>query len=147
MKTNEEPIIIEQTFNQSVDIVWKAITDIKQMRQWYFDNIPSFKPEVGFETRFNVQSQNRNFPHIWRVTEVIPNKRIKYDWRYDGYPGDSFVLFELFRVNSLTLLRLTHTVKENFPDDIPEFTRESGIQGWTYFIREKLAEFLQKKNK
>ena len=147
MKTNEEPIIIEQTFNQSVDIVWKAITDIKQMRQWYFDNIPSFKPEVGFETRFNVQSQNRNFPHIWRVTEVIPNKRIKYDWRYEGYPGDSFVLFELFRVNSLTLLRLTHRVKENFPDDIPEFTRESGIQGWTYFIREKLVEFLQKKNK
>jgi uncharacterized protein YndB with AHSA1/START domain len=49
MKSTEEPIIIEQTFNRPVEIVWNSITDIKLMRQWYFDNIPSFKPEVGFE--------------------------------------------------------------------------------------------------
>jgi hypothetical protein len=39
-------------------------------------------------------------------------------------------------------LRLTHFVEEDFPDDIPEFSRESGLQGWTYFIKEKLIEFL-----
>jgi uncharacterized protein YndB with AHSA1/START domain len=142
MKTDEEPIIVEQAFDKNADIVWNSITDVEQMRQRFFDNIPSFKPEVGFETGFNVQSQDRDFPHVWKVTEVIPKKLIKYNWRYDGYPGDSYVVFELFKQNSSTLLRLTHFVEEDFPDDIPEFSRESGLQGWTYFIKEKLIEFL-----
>jgi hypothetical protein len=55
------------------------------------------------------------------------------------------VKFELFRQDFSTRLRLTHTVTEDFPDDIPEFTRESGLQGWTYFIKESLVEYLQKK--
>ena len=144
MKTNEEPIIVEQEIDKSVDIVWRALTDITQMHQWYFDNIPSFKPEVGFETRFNVQSQTRNFLHIWKVTEVIPQKLIKYNWSYEEYVGDSFVVFELFKQSSSTLLRLSHHVIEGFPDDIPEFKRESGLAGWTYFIKQRLKEFLEK---
>ena len=52
------------------------------MRKWYFENIPSFKPEVGFKTQFNVQSQHRNFLHIWKVTEVVPKKMITYNWKY-----------------------------------------------------------------
>jgi hypothetical protein len=113
------------------------------MRQWYFDNIPSFKPEVGFETRFNVKIDNRNFLHIWKVTEVIPLKLIKYNWRYEDYFGDSHVIFELFKQNTSTLLRLTHIVNEDFSDDIPEFSRESGLQGWTYFIKESLVRYIE----
>lgn len=144
MKTSEPPVIIEQTFSHRIDVVWKAITDITWMRQWYFENIPDFKPEIGFETRFEVQSGARNFPHLWKVTGVIQNKLIKYNWRYDGYAGDSFVVFELFERNSSTLLRLSVIVEEDFADDIPEFTRESCLQGWTYLIKERLAAFLNK---
>lgn len=144
MKTHEEPIIIEQIFNHSSDMVWKAITDINQMRKWYFENITSFKPEVGFETSFTVQNEDRIFSHIWKITEVIPEKLIKYSWRYDGYQGDSVLTMELFQEDSSTKLRLTHTVIENFEDNIPEFTRESGLQGWTYFIKESLVNFLDK---
>jgi hypothetical protein len=43
-------------------------------------------------------------------------------------------------------LRLTYIVIEKFPEDIPEFTRESGMVGWNYFIRKKLKEYLEKKN-
>jgi len=64
MKKNEKPIFVEESFNTSVDAVWKAITEIDQMRQCYFEGIPSFKPEVGFETQFNVQSRERNFIHL-----------------------------------------------------------------------------------
>ncbi len=144
MRTIEEPIIVEQTFNTSVDIVWNSITEIDKMRQWYFENIPFFKPEVGFEIRFNVQSQDRSFLHIWKVTEVVPLKMIAYNWKYENYPGDSFVKFELFEENKMTKLRLTHQVLEDFPDDIPEFKRESGVEGWTFFIRKSLKEFLEK---
>ena len=145
MKINDEPIIVEQTFNTSIDAVWNAITEIDQMRQWYFENIPSFKPEVGFETQFNVQSQDRNFLHMWKVTEVVPLKMIKYNWKYEDYPGDSFVVFELFKQDNLIKLKLTHQIKESFPGDIPEFSRESGVEGWTFFIRKSLKEFLEKK--
>jgi uncharacterized protein YndB with AHSA1/START domain len=65
VKISDEPVVVEQTFNSSTETVWKAITDIDQMHQWYFKNIPEFKPEVGFETQFNVQSQDRNFLHMW----------------------------------------------------------------------------------
>ena len=136
MRKSDEPIIVEQTFNTSIDIVWNSITEIDQMRQWFFDNIPSFKPEVGFETQFSVQSQNRNFLHMWKVTEVVPKKMITYNWKYAGYPGDSFVVFELFKQNNLTKLRLTHQVRESFPEDIPEFSRESCVDGWN-FLSEK----------
>ena len=145
MRTDEGPIIVEQQFNKTADVVWEAITEINQMVQWFFENIPSFLPEVGFETQFNVQSGPRNFLHLWKVTEVNPGKLIKYNWSYKDYEGDSEVVFELFSEGSSTLLRLTHVVKENFSDDIPEFRRESGIQGWTYFINESLLKFLEKK--
>ena len=144
MKKGDEPIIVEQTFDASIEKVWKAITEIDQMRQWYFKEIPSFKPEIGFETQFNVQNQDRNFLHMWKVIDVVPLKKIAYNWKYEGYPGDSFVVFELFELNNLTKLRLTHHVQESFPDDIPEFERRSGVEGWTFFIKQSLKEFLEK---
>ncbi|UCG53344.1 MAG: SRPBCC domain-containing protein [Candidatus Latescibacterota bacterium] len=144
MRTDDGPIIVEQTFNRSIDTVWNSITEIDQMRRWFFENIPSFKPEVGFETQFNVRSQGRDFLHVWKVTEVVPLKMIKYDWRYDGYPGDSYVVFELFEQNNQTKLKMTHQVKESFPEDIPEFSRESCIEGWTFFVKKRLKEFLEK---
>jgi uncharacterized protein YndB with AHSA1/START domain len=143
MRINDEPIVVEQTFHVSIETVWNSITEIAQMRQWYFENIPSFKPEVGFETQFHVQSQERTFLHMWKVTEVLPLTRITYNWKYEGYPGDSFVVFELFTQNSSTRLRLTHQVQESFPENIPEFSRKSCLEGWTFFIRKRLKEFLE----
>lgn len=143
MRKEDEPIIVEQLFNAPIDAVWNAITDIELMRHWYFENIPSFKPEVGFETQFNVNSQGRDFPHMWKVTEVVPMKKLSYNWKYDGYQGNSFVMFELFKQNNNTKLKLTHTVLESFPDDIPEFKRESGIAGWEFFINKSLKEYLE----
>jgi uncharacterized protein YndB with AHSA1/START domain len=114
------------------------------MCKWFFENIPSFKPEVGFEIQFNVKSQDRNFLHKWKVTEVEPLKKISYNWKYEDYPGDSFVVFELFNENNKTKLMLKHQVTESFPQDIPEFLRESGLAGWSYFLKERLKEFLER---
>lgn len=143
MQLNEEPIVVEQKFKADIVTVWKAITDVNQMKKWYFNMIPSFKPEEGFETKFNVESGGRNFIHLWKVTEVIPFKKISYNWRYENIAGDSFVLFELFDKNGQTKLRLTHKVTASFPDDIPEFKRESGVEGWNYFIKQSLKGYLE----
>lgn len=144
MKKTEAPIIIEQLYNMSIEKVWDAITNVDLMSQWFFENIPSFKAELGFKTQFNVNSNERNFLYIWEVTEVIPLKKIAYNWKYKDYPGDSFVEFELFEQDDGTKLRLTHHVLEDFPDDIAEFKRESGIAGSQYFIKKNLKEFLEK---
>ena len=145
MKINDAPIIVEQTFNSSVESVWKSITEISEMRKWYFENIPAFKPEIGFETQFNVQSTERNFLHIWKVTEVQPLKMIKYSWEFEEYPGKSTTAFELSREDNSTKLRLTVETLENFPEGIPEFTRESCIEGWKYFINNRLKDYLTNK--
>ncbi len=143
MRKEDRSIIVEQTYNASLDDAWSAITEIDQMRQWYFDNIPAFRPEIGFETQFNVQSGGRDFLHLWKVTEVVSKKRITYNWKYDGYPGDSFVVFELSQQDNLTTLRLTHQVTESFPEDIPDFNREGCIEGWKYFIKNSLKKYLE----
>ena len=46
-----KPIVIERTFNAAVSVVWNAITDKDQMKQWYFD-LPDFKPVMGLEFQF-----------------------------------------------------------------------------------------------
>ena len=143
MKIGEEPIVVEQTFSASRETVWEAITQIDKMKQWYFEDIPAFEPSVGFETEFDVQNGDRHFLHLWKVTEVIPNEVIKYDWSYENYPGKSFVTFELSGDDVSTTLRLSHAVTESFPDDIEEFKRESGVAGWTYFIQDRLKDFVE----
>src|SRR5438094_3315766 len=87
-------IVIERSFNAPVARVWKALTDVDQMRVWYFD-LKEFKPQVGFEFEFIVEHEGAKYHHLCRVTEVIPEKRIAYTWRYKGEPGDSLVTFEL----------------------------------------------------
>jgi len=52
------------------------------------------------------------------------------------------VVFELFEQDTLTKLRLTEKIKESFPEDIPEFSRASGVEGWKYFINESLKNYL-----
>ncbi|WP_299311952.1 SRPBCC domain-containing protein [uncultured Aquimarina sp.] len=142
MKTTDAPIAVEETFTVSVDKVWRAITDVKEMRLWFFDNIESFKPEVGFQTQFLVQVEDRNYTHCWKVIEVIPNKKITYTWQYEEYPGDASVTFELFDKQDKTTLKLSLNVTEDFPSNIPEFTRESCLGGWNYFIGERLKEYI-----
>lgn len=144
MKKNEKPITVEQTFDASAEEVWKAITELDLMRQWYFENIPAFIPVVGFKTEFNVVSDGRNFLHKWRITEVIPGKVITYSWQFEEYPGEGLVEFNISSEKNKTKLRLTNYVLEDFPDNVPEFTRESCHGGWTYFINERLKEFLEK---
>ncbi|MDP3353676.1 MAG: SRPBCC domain-containing protein [Flavobacteriaceae bacterium] len=143
MKTNFKPIIIEQIFNQNIETVWNAISQLDQMKQWFFENIPAFNAEVGFETQFNVKAPSQDFLHCWKIIEVIPNKKIVYRWKYKNISGEGIVTFELFEKNNQTKLVLTNEGLESFPQDTPEFARESCIAGWNYFIKKRLKEYLK----
>ncbi|HTY12511.1 MAG TPA: SRPBCC domain-containing protein [Bacteroidota bacterium] len=140
-----KPIVIERTFDAPVSKVWEAITDVKQMKQWYFPALEAFKPEVGFQTQFNVNNGGKDYLHIWKVTEVKPGKNISYEWRFGGYPGNSLVTFALTAVGRKTTLTLTHEGIETFlPDKNPPLARKNFIEGWTALIGDLLKKFVEK---
>jgi uncharacterized protein YndB with AHSA1/START domain len=144
MDANAEPIVVEQTYGVPAEAVWKAITDKDQMRQWFFEAMTEFEPETGFETQFVVRVEDTDYQHLWKVTEVIPQKRIAYDWKYGGFPGESMVVWELSETTDGTKLTLTHSEQESFAQDNPIFSRESGVAGWNYFLGQSLKAFLER---
>lgn len=144
--TNKDntPIITEQSFTKSKEQVWKAITDANEMRKWFFVEMPNHKAEVGFTTQFNVDAGEREFMHLWNITEVVPKEKLVCQWEYEGYDGLAVVTYELFEENEGCKIRVTATGIETFPSDVPEFRRESCEGGWKYFINQRLKEYLEK---
>lgn len=67
------PIIIEQKVNASAEKVWKALTDINEMKIWYFD-IPDFIPEEGAVFNFYEPGDEKKYHHQAEILEIIPEK-------------------------------------------------------------------------
>ncbi len=147
-----EPFVIERTFHAPIEKVWKAITDKDEMKKWYFD-LAEFKPEVGFEFQFYAGDAKKQWLHVCKITEILAGKKLTYSWRYDGYPGISFVTFELFNEGNLpdseagkTRVKLTHAGLESFPGEtVPELKKENFAEGWNQIIGISLKEYLERK--
>lgn len=144
MQQSDPPIIVEATFPVAVNKVWDALTVHSEMSQWYFPNIPAFEATVGFKTQFAVQNEGRTFTHLWEITEVVPLQKLKYNWKYEEYKGDSYVTFLLNKTPEGTHLQLVTAIIKSFPRDIPEFKYERCQAGWKYFIQENLKSYLDK---
>jgi uncharacterized protein YndB with AHSA1/START domain len=135
------PFVIERTFNSPVSRVWKALTDKDEIRQWSF-TIAEFEPRVGFDFTFYGEHETTRFVHFCRITEIIPERKMTYSWRYEGVIGISFVSFELFPEGDKTRLRLTHTGLENFAHAGPHYVRTNFMTGWTSIFDQGLAPLL-----
>jgi len=140
----DEAIVKEVLLNVSPSKVWKAITIKEDMKLWYFD-ISEFKPTVGFEFRFEGGKDDKSYLHLCKITEVIPGKKLSYSWRYDGYPGNSLVTFELFKEGNRTKLKLTHEGIESFGTENPDLARENFVEGWNQIIGTSIKEYLESK--
>lgn len=143
MEDRSVPIIVERVIDATAEELWRALTVAEEMRLWFFEDIPDFRPEVGFTTEFVVEVNNRRFTHRWQVLEINKYRKVSLDWRYAEYDGSGTVTFELIAQSEGTLVRLTNTGLESFPEEIPEFSRESARSGWTYFIRQRLPEYMK----
>lgn len=135
-----KPLIIEREFNAPVALVWRTITEKELMKKWYFD-VSDFKLEVGSKFQFEGGEEGKRYLHLCEILEVIPNKKLKYSWKYEGNEGLSFVTFELSVVGEKTKLKLTHEGLETFTN--PDFIRDNFVGGWKYLIHESLKEFLE----
>jgi len=138
----KQPIQIERTFDAPIERVWNAISSKDDMKQWYFE-FAEFKPEVGFEFQFWGGTEDKKYLHLCRVTAAVPNKKLAYTWRYDGFEGNSLVIFELSPEGKKTKLRFSHTGLETFPQNDPNFARESFAEGWNHIINKSLKEFVE----
>ncbi|NNM94992.1 MAG: SRPBCC domain-containing protein [Bacteroidia bacterium] len=140
---NSEAVIIEAILAAPVDKVWKAITDERQMRQWYF-NVSAFKPKAGFEFTFEGPVNGKAFTHRCRVTAAEAYKKLAYIWKYEGHSGESLVTFELYPGGNTTRIKLTHSGTESFPEEISNSGREYFVQLWDQLMNKSLPEFLIK---
>jgi len=138
-----KPIILEKTFKTTPTKLWNALTDNKEMKHWYF-NLEDFRAEVGFQFQFSGgPSPDKQYLHLCEVTEVIPEQKLTYSWKYKGYAGISFVSFELFPDGENTKLKLTHEGLESFPNENADFARHNFEEGWDSIINESLQKYLE----
>lgn len=141
-----EAIIVGQSFQSSVETLWKAITDKDEMKIWYFD-FQDFKPELDFEFQFwGGPADDRQYLHRCRIIEVIPFQKLAYSWKYDGYEGNSTVTFSLSTDGTQTYLKLTHEGLESFPANNPDFARENFVDGWNWIVGKSLKEYMENKS-
>jgi uncharacterized protein YndB with AHSA1/START domain len=141
-----KPLVVERILNAPPSRIWQALTDNDKMKQWYFQ-LESFEPRVGFEFSFSGQgSKGEKYKHNCRITAVEPEKKLSYTWAYDGFSGSSEVTFELFPKGDKTLVRITHTGLDTFPQHGPDFAVESFTKGWNHILGISLKEFVEKEN-
>jgi uncharacterized protein YndB with AHSA1/START domain len=141
LATKDDPLVLERVLDAPVALVWKALTDVDDIKHWSFD-IREFEPRVGFEFQFCGGDGKATYLHRCRVTEAIPQKRLAYTWRYEGYAGDSLVTFELFTDGKKTRLRLTHAGLETFPK-LAAFAKQNFSAGWTEIVGSNLKNFVE----
>ena len=138
----KEPLVIERTLNAPVEVVWNALVSKEVMKRWGFE-IDEFKPEVGFEFQFSSEKQGVTYLHHCKITEVIPEKRLAYSWRYEGVEGNSLVAFDLAAAGDKTLVTITHTGLETLPK-LPSFAPLNFAKGWSHILGISLREFVEK---
>ena len=141
---NSDPVIVEETYTSSPAMIWSALTNSAEMRQWYFE-IADFKPTLGFEFNFKAGRPGSEVVHLCRVTEVVPKRKIAYSWRYEGVAGNSLVAFELIPEGEKTQVRITHSGLETFPKSHPDLARENFVEGWRAILGESLKSYLEGK--
>lgn len=149
MKKDSHPIVVEQLLNAPIQTVWNAITNLDEMKRWYFSNIPNFEAKVGFETAFEMYSDTRTFHAKWKVVDVEPNDSIQCEWSYKNIDGVGKVTFNLKEDedNNKTWIQVVNEGLDSFPQDIPEFKPESCQGGWEYFIKGNLVKYINTETK
>lgn len=142
----KDSIIVERTFKAPINKVWAALTNTSEMRKWYF-NIERFEPKAGFKFDFMGGPDNGpQYLHLCEITEAKENEKLAHTWRYDNYPGNSLVTWQLMNKGEQTLVKLTHSDVHTLEEGGPDFAKENFAEGWNYILHTSLKNYLEGKN-
>ncbi|MFZ0328805.1 MAG: SRPBCC domain-containing protein [Nitrososphaeraceae archaeon] len=120
----------------SPEIVFKAITDPRELTNWFPDQA-ILEPRVGGKMRFSFfkdpnAHKNMDFFPEGVIVEITPNKKISYTWEHLTIPDfpKTVVTWELEKIDeNKTKLKLIHT---GFKAGEKMFKEHN--EGWTYFL-------------
>lgn len=140
MTTNNR-IVVLQEFHVPPPLLWKYLTQVEHMQQWFFQELNSFEAVRGFKTSFAFQYNNKIFTHQWEVKDVLLQEKLYLGWKYKEYPGDSEAIFDISSSPKGSILKLTANILSSFPA-MEEFSRESMQSGWTDLIQTRLKRYV-----
>ena len=116
----------EKVFNHSIDQIWNAITNAKEISTWFLE--ADFKAEVGYNYVFNSSGENCS-PIIGEVLEANPYT-LTYTWIVKDTPGTTTVTWKLENLGDATKLYLEHSGIENYAGETAIAMFESFNGGW-----------------
>lgn len=136
-----------------VNVVFKALTDSKELTQWWPD-IGTFEPEVGGEFHFTFLAErhkemgDRDHRLDGEVLEIVPNKKLVYtfipdeEYRPDGMrPKPTVVTWSLEEAGkNRTRVTLIHS---GFTKEMDKHFKDV-TAGWFYFTT-RLVEYCKKR--
>ncbi|RZM29061.1 MAG: SRPBCC domain-containing protein [Pedobacter sp.] len=108
----DTPFVIDHLYNAPIDKVWQTLSNEDSMKEWYFSQLESFEPVVGYDFLFS--NDGSPYQKARRVTKVVDAQLLAHSWIYKDHPGSSEVPFELFADGERTRLKLTHTRLDSF---------------------------------
>lgn len=140
-------IILERIYNAPILMVWQAITDREQLKQWYFDFSEDFKLEIGHQFDWYAgPPEGKQWHHRGKILEIVEGKKLTHTWEYPGYSGTSTVIWELVKIdNKTTKLIFTHLFSVPFDINIEALQRKNFLEGWNHILNNSLVEFLNNK--
>jgi len=139
--TTNKSIVVLQEFHVPPPLLWKYLTQVEHMQQWFFQELNSFEAVRGFKTSFAFQYNNKIFTHQWEVKDVLLQEKLYLGWKYKEYPGNSEAIFDISSSPKGSILKLTANILSSFPA-MEEFSRESMQSGWTDLIQTRLKRYV-----
>lgn len=146
----EDTIEIKKSvvINASPEVVFRAITDPKELTNWFPDSVV-FNGRIGGQVRFYFYKEkskdlDRDYSPEGIVKELIPNKKVSYTWQLKDTPDfpETVVTWELEEIEPhKTRVDLVHsgfTGKEG-----GKLSSKEHDQGWSYFLG-RLKEYSEK---
>lgn len=145
----ENRFTIEKIYAAPIALVWKAITDRKLMKEWYFTFGEDFTLETGAVFEWEAGSPDgKQWLHRGRILEIVPEQTLVHTWEYPGYTGTSTVYWHLSKIDEdTTKLTLIQDFTVPFDPAVAALQRENFVTGWNHIIHISLQEFLQKQKK
>jgi uncharacterized protein YndB with AHSA1/START domain len=145
-KHQTEEIIIEKNvvIDASPEVVFKAITDPKELTNWFPDQA-ILEPKLGGKVKFNFyKDKERKDGELecipeGTIIEFIPNKKVSYTWHQPNIPDfpKTVVTWELEEIaDNKTRVKLLHTGFE--PGKL--FKHD---EGWSYYLN-RLQSYCKK---
>lgn len=110
--------------------VWQALTEINQMKEWYFD-IQDFDLNEGSVFNFYETGGTNQFHHRCKMLKIVPEKLLSHTWTHPSHSkGESVVTWNIVENQEFTEVTLQHDGLENFNDAGPDFAPENYQFGW-----------------